>query len=345
MQYYFDSSLCGFQQRVPNKNISEDCLHLNIFVPNNIGSIPKAVMIWIHGGGYVHGQSSLYNASLLAAIGDVIIVTVNYRLGLFGFLSTEDSIYPGNYGLWDQLEAIKWTRNYIGSFGGDPRKITIFGESAGAYSVGLLSILPRSKGLFQRVICESGVGLSPHAITHGMRDRSIKAMHIMGCLNGSNITNKIIQCMENANGNMVLTASNKVDKSRDPLDFYITYGPVIDGDLIPADPNLMLQNSSSASRHVLNSLDILLGHNSADGGLMLRTLNVLQHVYNYSISNGVPTDALCKSIVPMVTKQYFSSNKRVSDTLCRTYTVHGDQAAQARAIIDFYGDMFSVCQL
>ena len=297
-------------------------------------------MIWIHGGGYIHGQSSIYDVSSLAATGDVIIVSVNYRLGLFGFISSEDSIYPGNYGLWDQLEAIKWTRNHIRSFGGDPRKITIFGESAGAYSAGLLSMLPKSKGLFQRVICQSGVGLSPRAITHNMREKSFKAMQIMGCLNGNNITDKTIQCLESADANLVLSASHGIFQAQDPLDFYITYGPVVDGDLIPDEPHSMLQNTSSASHQVLKSLDIILGHNSADGGFLLHTLMALQGLYNYSIFNGAPTDAFCKSIIPMISKQYFSSNQRVSDTLCRTYTEHDDQAKQARSIIDFYGDMF-----
>ena len=90
-------------------------------------------MLYIHGGGYVTGTGISIDGSYIATAGDVILVTINYRLGLLGFFSTDDKRYPGNYGLWDALEAIKWTKKHIRSFGGDPDQITVFGESAGAF--------------------------------------------------------------------------------------------------------------------------------------------------------------------------------------------------------------------
>ena len=146
---------------------SEDCLYLNIYTPARGGSVGLLpVMVWIHGGGYFLGSGSTYNGTRLARQGGVVVVTINYRLGVFGFLSTEDSAMPGNYGLLDQIEALKWVRDNIANFGGDPNSVTIFGESAGSSSVSLLIISPLAKGLFHRAIMESGVSLAPWGHVH-----------------------------------------------------------------------------------------------------------------------------------------------------------------------------------
>ena len=101
--------------------MSEDCLFLNIYVPNKIDlSTRKAVMIWIHGGAYETGTGMIYDASYLAAKEDVVVVTINYRLGLFGFLTLNDTVARGNFGLWDQILAMRWVSDSISAFGGDP---------------------------------------------------------------------------------------------------------------------------------------------------------------------------------------------------------------------------------
>lgn len=114
--------------------MSEDCLYLNIYVPGRIDSSKRLpVMIWIYGGGFWSGCASLdvYDGKILASEEDVIIVSMNYRVSTFGFLYLAKEEAPGNMGLWDQLLAIKWTHKHIAEFGGDPEKITLFGESAG----------------------------------------------------------------------------------------------------------------------------------------------------------------------------------------------------------------------
>ena len=115
----------------------ENCLYLNVFVPEGVPDGPDgyAVMVWVHGGGLVSGSSNEYHSAHLAATGNVIVVTINYRLGLFGFLSTSDENAPGNYGLYDQALAFQWVHDNIPNFGGDRNRVTIFGESAGAMSV------------------------------------------------------------------------------------------------------------------------------------------------------------------------------------------------------------------
>ncbi|KAK6960388.1 cholinesterase 1-like isoform X1 [Biomphalaria glabrata] len=142
---------------------TEDCLNLNIYTPDVNGSLP--VMVFIHGGGFDSGSGSysLYESSTLAANG-VVVVTINYRLGPFGFLSTGDDVMPGNYGLLDQVLALKWVQKYIREFGGDPDEVTIFGESAGAACVSLHVLSPLSKGLFKRAIMESGDALNAWAV-------------------------------------------------------------------------------------------------------------------------------------------------------------------------------------
>ncbi|GFT17905.1 acetylcholinesterase-1 [Nephila pilipes] len=140
---------------------SENCLFLNVWTPSNSGlENKKAVMYWIFGGGFRYGSINLKFSigTALSALGDIIVVTVSYRLGPLGFMysGTEDA--PGNAGLWDVLEGLRWVNENIEYFGGDTSRITIAGESAGSMFVGMLSTSPLAKGLYSRQIMES---LSP----------------------------------------------------------------------------------------------------------------------------------------------------------------------------------------
>jgi carboxylesterase type B len=130
--------------------MSEDCLFLNVYVPDQPSDKPSghAVMVWIHGGGFREGAGSQYDGSFIAAYGNVIVVTVNYRLGLFGFLSTGDKTVPGNAGLWDQRMALQWVNMHINSFEGDKNRVTVVGESAGAMSTMQHGFMPENRGLF-----------------------------------------------------------------------------------------------------------------------------------------------------------------------------------------------------
>jgi para-nitrobenzyl esterase len=147
----------------------EDCLQLNVWTPKWPMTAPAPVMVWIHGGGNTAGSGveALFNGETLARRG-IVLITVNYRLGIFGFFAhpalTEESPHhaSGNYGLADQLMALQWVKQNVARFGGNPANVTIFGESAGAADVNALIASPLSKGLFQRVIAQSGpVGNTP----------------------------------------------------------------------------------------------------------------------------------------------------------------------------------------
>ncbi|XP_054165692.1 cholinesterase-like, partial [Oppia nitens] len=143
-----------------NLTKNEDCLVLNVWSPNNDNKTPdilKPVMFWIHGGGLLYGSSfqKQYNGSALAAH-DIVVVSINYRLSWFGFLFGDNVSAPGNVGLFDQVLALEWVRDNIHRFGGHKDQITIFGESAGSWSVSTLLLSPYAKGLYKRAIMESG---------------------------------------------------------------------------------------------------------------------------------------------------------------------------------------------
>jgi para-nitrobenzyl esterase len=147
---------------------SEDCLTLNVFAPTGTAGHGWPVMVWIHGGGFVNGSgtAALYDGSALTLQG-VIVVTINYRLGRFGFfahpaLTAEQKGAPlANYGLMDQVAALRWVKRNIAAFGGDPTNVTIFGESAGGMSVNRLMMMRKARGLFAKAIVESGAGREP----------------------------------------------------------------------------------------------------------------------------------------------------------------------------------------
>lgn len=141
---------------------SEDCLAVNVWTPN-ADHQKRPVMVWIHGGSFISGsaRNTWYDGTQLARRGDVVVVTIQYRLGALGFLDLSALGGPAyaasaNLGLLDEVDALKWVQQNIGAFGGDPHNVTVFGESAGGISAALLMVLPEARGLFAKVIIESG---------------------------------------------------------------------------------------------------------------------------------------------------------------------------------------------
>lgn len=149
----------------PARLRSEDCLYLNVWAPEEAEE-PLPVMVWVHGGALTRGSGAIpaYDGTRLARKG-VVLVTINYRLGVLGYfahpelVAESDQYAAGNYGILDQIEALRWVRDSIASFGGDPDNVTVFGESAGAWSVHFLTASPLSEGLFHKAIAQSGARL------------------------------------------------------------------------------------------------------------------------------------------------------------------------------------------
>jgi para-nitrobenzyl esterase len=158
---------------------SEDCLYLNVYAPAAAKPASKLpVMVWIHGGGFVAGAGSeprYTNPRLVSR--NVVVITLNYRLGVFGFLASEDlrkegNGHAGNYGLMDMAAALRWVQANVAAFGGDPGNVTIFGESAGSFSVSALLAAPEARGLFQKAIGESGAFFGNVLSTSPVADRA-----------------------------------------------------------------------------------------------------------------------------------------------------------------------------
>ena len=161
---------------------AEDCLYLNVYTPNITPKSPLPVMVWIHGGAFVSGggDDDFYGPEFLVRQG-VILVTINYRLEALGFLCLDTPDIPGNAGMKDQVQALRWIQKNIANFGGDPKNITIFGESAGGASISYQLISPMSKGLFKRAIAQSGTSLCDWARAVRPRDRALALARQLGC--------------------------------------------------------------------------------------------------------------------------------------------------------------------
>lgn len=160
-------------EQLENDDYGEDCLHLNIWAPTGGAPGPKPVMVWIHGGAFMAGSANPYDAAALAREGDIVVVSINYRVGVLGFVNFGEALglpdIPSNLGLRDQIAALEWVRDNIAAFGGDPTRVTICGQSAGSMSVSLLMLAPSARGLFHGAIMQSGAVSLIHD-----RERSIQ---------------------------------------------------------------------------------------------------------------------------------------------------------------------------
>ena len=220
----------------------EDCLALNVWTPGTTGSRP--VMVWIYGGSFARGSSTqvVYDGAKLAGEGDVVVVTLNYRLGALGFLDLDLPGWKTNLGLRDQLAALEWVRDNIAAFGGDPGRVTIFGESAGAISVSSLLGSPASKGLFQRAIMQSGAGRDVVSREAAQRF-SASFMRHLG-LEPADVEGARRASVDEILAAQMTTTLEAMAKEGISAGFQ----PVVDGDLLPTQP--LQAVSAGAARDV-----------------------------------------------------------------------------------------------
>ena len=154
---------------------------------------PLPIIVWVHGGGLAVGNGNMYRGQELALIGQVIVVTFNYRLDVLGGLSTADANLPGNYHLWDSRAALLWIRDNIKNFGGDPSRVTIAGQSSGGTVVSSLSVSPLTKGLIHRAIAMSGASSGPIGFQHQSRTMAQNLGQVEECPMGS--TEQLVKCL------------------------------------------------------------------------------------------------------------------------------------------------------
>jgi len=254
IQEAFIPSLIG----VPKEH-SEDCLYLNVWTPAKRADDKLPVMVWIHGGAFAMGSASQpgYDGSRLAERG-VVVVSVGYRVGPFGFLAhpeltKEGAGSSGNYGLRDMVAGLEWVRDNATAFGGDPGCVTIFGESAGGAAVNILATCPKAKGMFHRAICQSGPGFTPP------RTEANEAFH----------THPTLAVAENE-GKVFLTRVKAKDIATAralSADAVLKGGSggsaTIDGDVLPGDQYEHFKAGN------FNDTPVLVGSNSDDGGMFV----------------------------------------------------------------------------
>ncbi|MBZ3888143.1 Neuroligin-3 [Sciurus carolinensis] len=238
----------------------------------------KPVMVYIHGGSYMEGTGNMIDGSVLASYGNVIVITLNYRVGVLGFLSTGDQAAKGNYGLLDQIQALRWVSENIAFFGGDPRRITVFGSGIGASCVSLLTLSHHSEGLFQRAIIQSGSALSSWAVNY----QPVKYTSLLADKVGCNVLDTVdmVDCLRQK------SAKELVEQDIQPARYHVAFGPVIDGDVIPDDPEILMEQGE-----FLN-YDIMLGVNQGEGlkfveGVVDPEDGVSGTDFDYSVSNFV----------------------------------------------------------
>ncbi|XP_064117922.1 esterase E4-like [Macrobrachium nipponense] len=220
---YLNASKLGSfcpQYDVESKSVlgNEDCLFLNVHTPSHLDEENRAegsllpVFVFIHGGAYIRGSSSPHGAGKLLSR-DVIVVTINYRLGALGYLSMVDSVLPGNFGMLDQVSALRWVRRNIAQFGGDPNQVTLGGFSAGAASVHLHMHSPLSKGLFHRTIMFSGAASCLWALRNDRRDPCNTAQllaHKLGCPSGN--SKDLRECVASKSFKQIVKAQGSLFK-------------------------------------------------------------------------------------------------------------------------------------
>ncbi|XP_030832234.1 cholinesterase 1-like [Strongylocentrotus purpuratus] len=240
---------------IEGRDMGEDCLFLSIYTPSPKVSknVRAPVMVWIHGGGYLigSGSSHSYDGVPLVAMSDIIVVAVNYRLGVFGFLTTGDDVAPGNMGMKDQIMALKWVQENIEAFGGDPGRVTIAGQSAGGASVSLHMLSPLSEGLFHRAIMQSGNAICPFAWSP--MDVCVEDAHeFAASLNCTTHSSRLmLKCLQEVNADVLL------QEQRYGSGYFAK--PVVDGHFLPDNPIEMVK------RHRFQNLPTLIGTNEDEG--------------------------------------------------------------------------------
>ena len=221
-------------------NQSEECLYLNLWTPTRSGAKSLPVMVFIHGGSFVSGAGSLpiYDGARLAVRGEVIVVTLNYRLGALGFLaggSGADRL-AGNYGFRDQQLALEWVSRNISGFGGDPTRITIFGESAGAMSVGAHLVAPGSRGLFSNALMES----NPYGVPFKTRSGADKIRSEFDTMTVAAVCGGRLACLAKLRAGTIVRAQDEVvplQAFAGELGSILAWAPYVDDRLIAGQPN------------------------------------------------------------------------------------------------------------
>ncbi|MDG2336128.1 MAG: carboxylesterase family protein [Myxococcota bacterium] len=241
---------------IPGAGVGEECLNLNLWAPTDDGA-PRPVLVWLHGGGFSHGSGSfhLYSGESLARRGDVVVVTVNYRLGALGGLDlgsfAAGEMADSNLGLRDQVAALEWVRSHVDSFGGDPGNVTLFGQSAGAMSACTLMTTSAADGLFHRAILQSGAG---NNVNDRARARRIAEV-FLGELQLDPDRTDLVARLRAMDFRELLAAQARLGSSHGLALGQMAWQPVLDGEMVTESPEVRFQRGTAAK------LPLLIGSN------------------------------------------------------------------------------------
>lgn len=259
---------------------NEDCLYLNVWTPNPAPSEPLPVLFWIHGGGNQNGATSdlvpvigerpFYDGQSFAENHDVVVVSVNYRLGPLGYMAhpalRAEGSPSGNQGLLDQRLAMQWVRDNVAAFGGDPNEVTIFGESAGARNVCYHVVSPGSRGLFRRAISQSGDCLGRAATQAEAEAQNAAFVQAVGCDDAEDE----LACLRELPAGALIIDEELEGGAPSPVPGGSAYGggrsrwdfrPVVDGEVVPDQPRAMLEAGD------VEAIPYIMGTNSEEGAL------------------------------------------------------------------------------
>ncbi|KAJ5740457.1 hypothetical protein N7493_000329 [Penicillium malachiteum] len=290
---------------------TEDCFFLNVWTPylpkpaSQKKENLKPVMFWIHGGAFTSGEGSdpTFDGGNLASRGDVVVVTTNYRLGNLGFLALDDGTTNGNYGIADQITALEWVRQNIQDFGGDPDRVTIFGQSAGAGSVRALLASPKTRGLFAGAIMESNLGGLGYGTTYSKYYTIAEEMEVAGnaILEETNCTsaNSRIDCLRQI---PAYTMTNLEASAR-----YL----VVDGEYLQSS-ELGLTNPETTA-----NVPLLMGTTRDDGAAFIDYPSSGESIMELLTASGLPYIELLSSLFPIPsganhTLDIFNTTARIS---------------------------------
>ncbi|XP_050024748.1 acetylcholinesterase-like [Dermacentor andersoni] len=325
-----------------NLSFTEDCLQLNVWVPevaSNPGS-RRPVLVWIHGGAFTFGSANMANTSgvVLAALGDVVVVSTNYRLGILGFMNVYSPEAPGNVGLLDQNMALKWVQRNIGHFGGDPERVTLFGEGAGSVSVHAQIMSPLSRRIFKRAVLMSGTmySLDTWETVYESIVKAYKVANVVGCSNSARIglspnAENIVDCMRNKSADELSTASLVVAAPK-----MVQFAPTYSNKFLPQSPLAALK------RGFFSSVDVLAGVTSDEGAAFL--LFPLVPELLVEDLQGSPPEELVKSLRSALWRRL----KENTQDILETYTKEAptdDKNALRRQYIDYVSDRLFNCPL
>ncbi|CAH2074946.1 unnamed protein product, partial [Iphiclides podalirius] len=290
---------------------SEDCLFVNVYTKSLDHAAKIPVMVFIHGGSYSYnsGNSDTFSPDLLLQH-DVILVTMNYRLELLGFLSLDTPEVPGNAGMKDQVAALRWVKNNIARFGGDPDSVTIFGESSGASSVTYHMLSPMSKGLFHRVIAESGTCIHDWAIGRGSKQRAFRAGKVLG--KDAKDTRELLEFLRSVRP---IRLTNLTESTLTPDERYRglpeTFIPVVETKFDGVEAFIDESPVEILAKGKAHKVPLMLGYNSAEGIII-----VSDHVGKLDVYNRNPSYYVQREIAERVSQKKL---KEIGDRVKRFY--------------------------